>query len=410
MSEWRRTKLGDCADWLSGGTPFKGNPAFWSGTIPWVSAKDMKSFCLHDAEDHIAADAGGKLVPSGTVLMLVRGMTLHNDVPICVTMCEMAFNQDIKAICAKPGLEHQFLAYWLLAHKPALLSAVDHAGHGTGRLLTDLLKQMPVDLPSLSEQRAISSVLGALDDKIELNRRMNETLEALARALFQNWFVEATQAGLPKGWREVPLPEAIEVNPSRPLRKGEVAPYLDMANMPTRAARAMEVYDREFGSGMRFLDGDTLVARITPCLENGKTCFVDFLGDGKVGWGSTEYVVLCPKPPLPPEYAYFLARTESFRAFAISNMTGTSGRQRVPADSLNNFTVVVPPAQTAERFGQFARGVFAQLKAHDDESRTLAALRDALLPKLLSGELRLPSQGFGTAGVPAAAKIVEAHA
>jgi type I restriction enzyme S subunit len=86
------------------------------------------------------------------------------------------------------------------------------------------------------------------------------------------------------------------------------------------------VYVREFGSDMCFMDGNTLVARSTPCLENGKTCFAYFLGEGKVGWGSTEYVVLGPKPPFPVEYAYFLTRTEEFRAFAIPKMTGASGR------------------------------------------------------------------------------------
>jgi type I restriction enzyme S subunit len=247
-----------------------------------------------------------------------------------------------------------------------------------------------VAFPPVDEQKAIAAVLGTLDDKIELNRRMNETLEAMAQALFKSWFLDAAQDGLPKGWREGPLPEAIEVNPQRSLRKGDVAPYLDMANMPTHSARALEVVDREFGSGMRFIDGDTLVARITPCLENGKTCFVDFLGEGKVAWGSTEYIVLCPKPPLPPEFAYFLARTEDFRAFAISNMTGTSGRQRVPADCFDHFEVAVPPVALAEEFGQFARSVLAKMKANDDESRTLAALRDTLLPKLLSGEVRVP--------------------
>src|ERR1043166_2365579 len=230
------------------------------------------------------------------------------------------------------------------------------------------LRNTSLCLPPLSEQRAVAGGLGALDDKIELNRRMNETLEALAQAEFGRMKDEGEEA------ETVPLPEVIEVNPPRPLRKGEVAPYLDMANMPTRSARALEVYDREFGSGMRFMDGDTLVARITPCLENGKTCFVDFLGDGKVGWGSTEYIVLRPKPPLPPEYAYFLARTEDFRNFSISNMTGTSGRQRVPADCLEHFQVEVPSAKLAERFGQFARTVFAKMKANDEESRTLAAL------------------------------------
>ena len=289
--------------------------------------------------------------------------------------------------CLRSPLVQRYMQMWATTTAQPTLNLGDVA-------------RLPIPLPPKAERDAIASVLGTLDDKIELNRRMNETLEAMARALFQNWIVDVTQASLPKGWRESPLPEAIEVNPPCPLRKGDIAQYLDMANMPTRVARAMEVYDREFGSGMRFMDGDTLVARITPCLENGKTCFVDFLGDDKVGWGSTEYIVLRPKPPLPPEYAYFLARTEGFRAFAISNMTGTSGRQRVPADCLNNFTIVVPPTEIAERFGQFARDVFAELKAHDAESRTLAALRDALLPKLLSGELR----------VPAAARLVEAHA
>ena len=244
-------------------------------------------------------------------------------------------------------------------------------------------------IPPFSEQRAIASVLGALDDKIELNARMNETLEALAQSLFKSWFVDATQSALPNDWLEVPLPQAIEVNPARPLRKGAVAPYLDMANMPTRSARALEVVDREFGSGMRFKNGDTLVARITPCLENGKTCFVDFLKGGQIAWGSTEYIVLQPKPPLPPAFAYFLARTDEFRAFMITNMTGTSGRQRVPAECLTNFKVAVPTAQLAEKFRKFASAVFAQMKAHDEESRTLAGLRDALLPKLLSGEIRL---------------------
>ena len=191
--EWKETTLGECAAWLSGGTPFKGKEAFWSGPIPWVSAKDMKSFRLYDAEDHIsplAVGNGGKLAPGGTILLLVRGMTLHNNVPICMVTREMAFNQDIKALRPANNVDGAFLAYWLLANKPELLASVDHAGHGTGRLVTDTLKEKPVQLPPLAEQKAIAAVLGALDDKIELNRRMNATLEAMARALLQSWFVD----------------------------------------------------------------------------------------------------------------------------------------------------------------------------------------------------------------------------
>ena len=419
--EWEETTLGECAQWLSGGTPFKGNKAFWSGPIPWVSAKDMKSFRLHDAEDHIsplAVGNGAKLVPAGTILLLVRGMTLHNDVPICMVTREMAFNQDIKALRPSKNVDGAFLAYWLLANKPDLLASVDHAGHGTGRLVTDTLKEMPVQLPPLAKQKAIASVLGALDDKIELNRRMNETLEAMARALFQSWFVDfepvrakldgRQRVGLdpgtaalfpehledsplghiPKGWSAQCLPEAIEVNPRRALKSGTRAPYLDMNNLPTQGHSAEEVIDREFSSGTKFQNGDTLLARITPCLENGKTGYVDFLNDAQVGWGSTEFIVLAPKPPLPPQFGYLLARSDALRTHAIQNMTGTSGRQRVPSECFNTFWLAVPPTEIAARFDELTAPLMAKIQANALQSRILATLRDTLLPKLLSGELQ----------------------
>jgi type I restriction enzyme, S subunit len=132
-----------------------------------------------------------------------------------------------------------------------------------------------------------------------------------------------------------------------------------------------------------------LLARITPCLENGKTAFVDFLKDGQVGWGSTEYIVFHPKLPLPVEYAYYLARSEELRNFAIQNMTGTSGRQRTPASCFDNFMVVKPPEELATKFGEFASIVIAQIRVNDEESRTLASIRDSLLPKLIRGEVRV---------------------
>lgn len=138
-----------------------------------------------------------------------------------------------------------------------------------------------------------------------------------------------------------------------------------------------------------FRNGDTLVARITPCLENGKTAYVDFLEDDEVGWGSTEYIVLHPKAPLPPEFAYCLARSDEFRDFAIRSMTGSSGRQRVPADTLSNYFVVVPRTEIAEWFGLTVGPLFSRASNAANESRSLAALRDQLLPKLMSGELRV---------------------
>ncbi len=265
---------------------------------------------------------------------------------------------------------------------------------------------------AVAEQRAIAHILGTLDDKIELNRRMNETLEAMARALFKSWFVdfdpvrakmEGRDTGLPQdiadlfpdrlvdsemgempqGWEVASLAERIDVNPRRSLRKGQAAPYLPMAKMPTRGHMPDSVAVRPFGSGMRFSNGDTLVARITPCLENGKTAYVDFLTDGGIGWGSTEYIVLRPQPPLPNQFAYCLARSARFREFAIRNMSGTSGRQRVPPTALRGFLLVVPPGRVAARFGKVAASLFERAGNAAHESRTLGALRDTLLPKLV---------------------------
>jgi len=207
--------------------------------------------------------------------------------------------------------------------------------------------------------------------------------------LFPDRFEDSELGEIPAGWRAVPLPEIIDVNPARSLRKGVLAPYLDMANMPTRGHSAQAIVDRPFGSGMRFTNGDTLVARITPCLENGKTAFIDCLESGQVACGSTEFIVLRPKPPLPAEFGYCLARSEGFRDFAIQAMTGTSGRQRVPAESLAHFILAAPAAQIARVFGQMVGPLMARARAANDESRTLAALRDTLLPKLVSGELRV---------------------
>jgi type I restriction enzyme S subunit len=208
-------------------------------------------------------------------------------------------------------------------------------------------------------------------------------------ALFPDRLVEMEQGELPDGWCYQNLSAVFEVNPPRSLAQGLLASYLDMANMPTSGHFPSDVVKRPFVSGMKFRNGDTLVARITPCLENGKTAYVDFLDEGEIGWGSTEYIVLRPRAPWPDEAAYLLARDERFREFAIQSMTGTSGRQRVPAAALNHFHLVVPPEPILAAFGRSVRPWFRRSSAAHREAHTLSALRDALLPKLISGELRV---------------------
>ena len=140
---------------------------------------------------------------------------------------------------------------------------------------------------------------------------------------------------------------------------------------------------------MKFKNGDTIIARITPCLENGKTAYVNFLGDGEIAWGSTEYIVLAPKAGYCSEWFYFLARNDDFRDFAIQNMTGTSGRQRVSGDSIAQYEIAIPPSKYLDQFGEFAVSVMEHIKHNSFQIRTLSRLRDTLLPKLMSGEVRV---------------------
>jgi type I restriction enzyme S subunit len=316
-------------------------------------------------------------------------------------------------------IDPHYLGYWLGTSVVENWLLGNAVGTTMPNLNTSILKALPVSLPSLPEQREIARILGALDDKIELNHRMNATLEATAHTLFHSWFVEfdpvhakaegrqpdgmdAETAALfpsafeesalgwiPQGWNVKPLSEAIQINPSRRLQQGELAPYLAMDSMPTSSARATEWIYRETGSGARFMNGDVLFARITPCLENGKTAFVDFLKENEIGWGSTEYIIMRSGNELPLQYAYFVARTPELREYAIRNMSGTSGRQRVNASAFDHFLIVTPNAEVAARFGRYVGDVFAKMKASDEESRTLAQTRDALLPKLISGQLRV---------------------
>ena len=419
--EWNEVPLSELAD-LSGGFAFKSEDYVPTGrfVLRTLNISDDCSINRDNAvylpEALCPTYSRFDLKPEDTLFVMVGatlgkvGFVRDKDLPALL-------NQNMWLIRAKPERASPRFVHYAFRHvvKDSLGWA---SGSARDFVRRDDYRNLKVSAPPLAQQRAIAHILGTLDDKIDLHRRMNETLEAMARALFKSWLVdfdpvrakaEGRDPGLPahiadlfpdsfedselgeipRGWTAVPLPNAIEVNPSRPLKRGDVAPYLDMANMPTRGQSPDDVVDRPFGSGMRFKNGDTLVARITPCLENGKTAYVAFLLDEQVGWGSTEYIVLRPKSPLPSEYAYCLARSNGFREFAIQSMTGSSGRQRVPAESLSHYLLVIPSPEIAERFGEVVGPLLSRASTASRESRALAALRDSVLPKLVSGDIRL---------------------
>ena len=145
-------------------------------------------------------------------------------------------------------------------------------------------------------------------------------------------------------WLRMRFSEAVEVNPRRTVKRGTITPFVDMATLSTEAPRVRPSRSKSAGAGgSRFRNGDTLFARITPCTENGKTGLVDGLATGEVGTGSTEFIVLGPRHRLTlARFVYYLAKNPAFRSFAISQMRGTSGRQRVPASVFDDYMVGVP--------------------------------------------------------------------
>jgi type I restriction enzyme, S subunit len=174
-----------------------------------------------------------------------------------------------------------------------------------------------------------------------------------------------------------------------------------MAALPTDDSTPDAPVLREYSSGTRFRNGDTLLARITPCLENGKTAFVQNLTGDAVGWGSTEFIVMRSVSPVPKPFSYLLARDAAFRRHAIQSMTGTSGRQRATADAVKAYPLIIPPDDRVwAALDTILKSSFAKIAANAEETVSLAATRDLLLPKLMSGEIRVKD----------AEKVVEAVA
>jgi type I restriction enzyme S subunit len=193
--EWDNKRLCEIVDIKSGATPSKDNTAFWNGSVPWISAKDMKRLFLDDAQDHIsqtAVDDGARLAPQGTLLILTRGMTLLRDVPICVLCRNMSFNQDVKGLYPKDGVHALFLAWLLVATKQRLLEMVTIAGHGTGKLETEELKGLDLMMPLQDEQQCIAECLTNLDNLISYETQKLDALKAHKKGLMQQIFPSTT--------------------------------------------------------------------------------------------------------------------------------------------------------------------------------------------------------------------------
>ena len=185
------------------------------------------------------------------------------------------------------------------------------------------------------------------------------------------------------------LPKAVEFNPKESLPRENVTfvpmTALSESGMTTDQSK---FECRASGTTVKFRNLDTLLARITPCLENGKTAFVGFLEDGEVASGSTELIVMRGKL-VGPCYTYCLARSDDFRGNAIASMTGSSGRQRVQVSAFAEYPIIVPPPHLADEFERVVQPQFEQIERLVKMNSKLQAARDLLLPRLISGDIAI---------------------
>jgi len=183
-----------------------------------------------------------------------------------------------------------------------------------------------------------------------------------------------------EGWTTMPFDEAVQINPSVPLERGEVYPFVDMQAVDPASRSVGPSEMREFkGGGSRFMHGDTLMARITPCLENGKIARFAAPDDQSLGHGSTEFIVIRGKEGVTDnDFAYYLTRWEEVRQYAISQMTGSSGRQRVPTNALSHIEVDLPPVKEQQAIACILGALDDKIDLNRRMNQTVEAMARAI--------------------------------
>ena len=418
--EWRECRIGEIANIVGGSTPSTADPSNFNGEIPWLTPKDLSGpheRYVSRGERNLSQkgleSCSAQLLPTGTVLFTSRAPIGY----VAIAKNPMATNQGFRNLIPKPGLDSEFLYYWLRAHTQELQR---YASGSTFQELTgSALAQIRICVPPLPEQRAIAHILGTLDDKIELNRRLSETLEQMARALFKAWFVdfEPVRAKMEGRWRRgesLPgLPAHLyDLFPDRLVDselgeipegwgvKGldEIARFLNglaLQKYPPTDNRSLPVIKIAQLRAGNTSGADQASADISPeyVVDDGDIlfswsgsleCVVWTGGKGALN----QHLFKVSSDGYPRWLCYFAVHMhlEDFRRIAAGKATTMGHIQR---HHLSDARLAVPPVALLGIMDSYISPTFEASWKQNLESRTLAALRDALLPKLISGEIRV---------------------
>lgn len=409
-------KIGDVAKVISG-YAFKSDAFKTGGSVPVLKIKNIKvgTATLADA-GYVDEEFVDKLpekfhVKANDILISLTGshMTQPNSVVGRVGRYPQNYprallNQRAGKIIPNASLvDDDFLFYVLMQSEiRGAIAKLASGAASQANVSPSQVESIEFPLPEMELQKKLGRIFKNYDNLIENNNRRIAILEEMAQSLYHEWFVKFRFPGhenttfidspfgkTPKGWEVKASSEVIDINPRTKLSKETENPFISMRSLSETSMIIEDVIQKKGNSGAKFQNKDTLLARITPCLENGKTGFVQFLTqDQPVGFGSTEFIVLRSKS-LTPEFVYCLARSGPFRDNAIKSMAGSDGRQRVKPDCFNSYYLPVPSDELIHKFSCLASPAFNEVFTLSKKNENLKKQRDMLLPKLISGQIKI---------------------
>ena len=403
--DWKCVPLSELAIFLSGGTPNRRQATYWGGPIPWVTAKDMKVMRLNGASESLTKEGANtvRVVPAGTVLVLVRGMGLFKDLPVMLCERSVTFNQDIKALIAKNGVDSEYLAFALIARKSDILRHVDSAGHGTGRLDTDLLKSTPLPLPPLPEQRKIAEILRTWDEAIEKLKALRAAKLRRRRALTHSLVFGTRQLDRFRTTDEVTahrwftLPATWSSNPIGKLareiseRNGDAEQHEVLScSKYDGFVRSLEYFKKQVFSAD--LSGYKKIWRSdfgfpSNHVEEGSIGIQNLTDVGVV---SPIYTVFRFAPEkVDVDYAFAVLKTELYRhIFEVSTSASVDRRGSLRWREFSKLPFPVPSLAEQKSIAEVLRTAQADLAALNAEIEALNRQKRGLMQNLLTGQWR----------------------
>ncbi len=419
--EWQKHSLAEVIEIIGGGTPKTSVKDYWNGDIPWLSVVDFnKGFrWVSNTEKSITkrglTESSTVLIKTGDIIISARGTVGA----IAQLAKPMAFNQSCYGVRGKKDITDTDFIYYILKHAVSGLKQIAH-GAVFDTITRDTFRVIEIDLPPIAEQKAIAAVLGALDDKIELNRRMNATLEAMARALFQSWFVDFdpvhakldgrppaaldpataalfpehfqdSEAGhIPKGWTIQPVGEVVDCvgggTPSTAEPKyweGGTHHWTTPKDFSSLHAPVLLDTDRKLTNAGIAKISSGLMPAGTLLLSSRAPIGYLAIAAMPVAINQGFIALKCNNRA---SNFFMLNWCQTYITEIESRATGTTFAE-ISKQNFRPIRVVLPPKQLMAAFTAKVAQLYAQITANLHQSRTLATLRDTLLLKLLSGEL-----------------------